>query len=123
MGIPVLAVRMHNIVLTLFCGTAMAAAFAVLAWQVFAARRVGSRPVSPSRIISICAYCRKILDEDGTWGCFEEYMLGHFKMRSSHGICPDCVAKQIQVHPAESRLGVGRFSSDIQEHARKGRSG
>jgi len=53
-------------------------------------------------IIAVCAYCRKVLDDGCTWHPFEEYVLRHFKLRCSHGICPDCISNQLPGrHPDE----------------------
>lgn len=41
-------------------------------------------------IISICSYCRKVRDEDGTWLSIEAYIEKHTGAKFSHGICEDC---------------------------------
>lgn len=48
------------------------------------------------KIISICAYCKNIRDDDGTWERLEEYVLKHSDAEFSHGICPSCLEKQRQ---------------------------
>lgn len=45
-------------------------------------------------IISICAYCKKIRDDDGTWERLEEYFMKHSDAEFSHGICPTCIEKE-----------------------------
>lgn len=45
------------------------------------------------KIISICAYCKNIRDDNGTWERLEEYVLKHSDAEFSHGICPDCLEK------------------------------
>lgn len=44
-------------------------------------------------LLPICAWCRKIKDDDGYWLQFEEYVKGHSKAEFTHGVCPDCKAK------------------------------
>lgn len=44
-------------------------------------------------ILPICAFCKKIRDDDGYWEQLETYISEHGGTDFSHGICPDCVAK------------------------------
>lgn len=41
-------------------------------------------------ILSVCAKCSKIRNEDGRWEEMIEYILKHSEARFSHGICPCC---------------------------------
>lgn len=41
-------------------------------------------------IISICSYCRKIRDDDGSWVSFEVYLEKHTGAQFSHGLCNEC---------------------------------
>ncbi|MCP4272336.1 MAG: response regulator, partial [Gammaproteobacteria bacterium] len=45
-------------------------------------------------ILPICAWCRKIRDDEGYWNQIEEYLYKVSDVQLSHGICPDCVAEQ-----------------------------
>ncbi len=40
-----------------------------------------------------CAWCRKIQDEEGKWSPIEMYIASHSEAKFSHGICPECAAK------------------------------
>lgn len=44
-------------------------------------------------IIPICASCRRIRDDHGSWSVLERYVLEHSDAEFSHGICPDCAAR------------------------------
>jgi hypothetical protein len=44
-----------------------------------------------SGLLAICASCKKIRDDRGTWRNLEEYIGDHSEAEFSHGICPDCV--------------------------------
>lgn len=44
-------------------------------------------------IIPICAACKKIRDEHGTWNVLEAYIQQHSEAQFSHGICPDCAQR------------------------------
>jgi GAF domain-containing protein len=47
-------------------------------------------------LLPICAWCKKIRDENGTWTLIEEYIQQHSEADFSHGICPECTKR---VHP------------------------
>nr|WP_320009488.1 hypothetical protein [uncultured Desulfobulbus sp.] len=44
-------------------------------------------------IIPICAYCKKIRDDEGYWDQVEVYIKKHSDADFSHGICPTCFQK------------------------------
>lgn len=43
-----------------------------------------------SGLLPICANCKRIRDDDGTWPTLEKYISEHSDAEFSHGICPDC---------------------------------
>jgi hypothetical protein len=46
-----------------------------------------------SGLLPICAYCKKIRDDNGYWNQLEAYLQKHTEAQFSHGICPDCERK------------------------------
>ncbi|QEE16732.1 hypothetical protein DSAG12_02562 [Promethearchaeum syntrophicum] len=42
-------------------------------------------------ILSICAHCKKIKDDEGNWHQIEQYFSDHSKLLFSHGLCADCI--------------------------------
>ena len=50
------------------------------------------RPRLPTPL-PICAGCKKIRDPHNVWIQLENYLLDHFNLRFSHGLCIDCVRK------------------------------
>lgn len=42
-------------------------------------------------ILSICAHCKKIKDDEENWQQIEKYFSDHSKLLFSHGLCPECV--------------------------------
>jgi PAS domain S-box-containing protein len=44
-------------------------------------------------LVPICASCKKIRDERGTWEILEAYIQAHSGAKFSHGICPECMRK------------------------------
>jgi CheY-like chemotaxis protein len=47
-------------------------------------------------LIPICAWCRKLRSDDGFWMSVEQYLRAHTEADCSHGICPDCLTKQLK---------------------------
>jgi PAS domain S-box-containing protein len=41
-------------------------------------------------LIPMCAWCRKIRDDDGYWKQVESYIQEHSEAKFTHGICPEC---------------------------------
>ncbi len=48
-------------------------------------------------IIPICSYCKKIRDDEGVWSQLEAYIYSHSSAEFSHGLCPDCYQKQLEL--------------------------
>lgn len=44
-------------------------------------------------MLSVCAWCRRIHDDEEGWVQMERYMTRHRVASLTHGICPDCEAK------------------------------
>jgi DNA-binding response OmpR family regulator len=44
-------------------------------------------------LIPICAWCRKVHDDEGYWHQLEAYISKHTDAIFSHGICPECEEK------------------------------
>ena len=49
-------------------------------------------------ILPICSYCRKIRDDENFWQSVEGYLQTHTNTRFSHGICPSCMASEVEPH-------------------------
>jgi two-component system, NtrC family, sensor kinase len=50
--------------------------------------------------IPICAYCKRIRDDDDYWQSVEAYISTHTNAQFSHGICPACFDRFDQEHRA-----------------------
>jgi len=65
-----------------------------------AEKRAAEEEVDALRdLLPMCAWCRKIRDDEELWLGLEEYFTRHSNMRFSHGICPECAKgfrKEIQ---------------------------
>jgi phosphoserine phosphatase RsbU/P len=56
------------------------------------------------RLLPICAYCRRIRDDQDYWQALERYVSESGGVRFSHGVCPDCS------HKVEEELAAIRES-------------
>ena len=46
-------------------------------------------------LIPICGWCRKVRDDEGYWESVESYVMQHSTAEFTHGICPECLNKQL----------------------------
>ena len=46
-------------------------------------------------LVPICAYCRRIREDDGFWNHIEKFIKNNTDSEFSHGICPDCAESQL----------------------------
>jgi hypothetical protein len=53
-----------------------------------------SELVQLRRLIPICAWCKKVRDEEEYWESVESYLKEHLDLNFTHGICPDCLAER-----------------------------
>ena len=44
-------------------------------------------------LLPICAWCRRVRDDEGYWRELEHYLEQNAGARISHGICPDCAGR------------------------------
>jgi AmiR/NasT family two-component response regulator len=44
-------------------------------------------------LLSLCAWCSKVRDEEGLWLELEAYVRAHSEATFSHGVCPECYTK------------------------------
>ena len=54
-------------------------------------------------LLPICAYCKKIRDENQRWHRVEEYISKRTETSFSHGICPDCYEVHVKPILAQSK--------------------
>ena len=46
-----------------------------------------------SGLLPVCAWCRKVRDDQGYWEQIESYVTAHSEASFTHSICPDCQCK------------------------------
>ena len=55
-----------------------------------------------SGLLPICSYCKRIRSDGDYWEQVERYISEHTDARFSHGICPDCLTKEMLKLDAET---------------------
>lgn len=78
-------------------------------WAIvhFSTRRLLQRLHELEEFLLICAWCRKVGDRD-RWLSLEDYFDSKFATGTSHGICPECVEKQLAAHRARMCAAVAQ---------------
>lgn len=46
-------------------------------------------------LIPLCAWCKKMRDDQGFWQQLEDYLREHTEATFTHGMCPECLDRQI----------------------------
>lgn len=54
-------------------------------------------------LLPICAWCRKVRDDDGYWRQLEDYFVAHSQVKFTHGICADCADEHMR-RPSVERV-------------------
>ncbi|HJV88719.1 MAG TPA: HAMP domain-containing protein [Holophagaceae bacterium] len=52
-------------------------------------------------LLPICAWCKKIRDDEGLWTQIEQYVSSNTEARFTHGLCPDCARKEFSKYRKE----------------------
>lgn len=52
-------------------------------------------------LIPLCAWCKKIRDDRGYWQRLEDYLLANTAAVLTHGMCPECLEKELAALPRE----------------------
>ena len=47
-------------------------------------------------LLPICAYCKRIRDDQNYWNQVETYLAEHTDVQFSHGICPSCYQRVLK---------------------------
>jgi len=56
-----------------------------------------------SGLLPICAWCKKVRDDQGYWTQIEAYITSRSQATFSHGICPECKRKHFsEIHPPKT---------------------
>jgi len=56
-------------------------------------------------ILPICATCKKIRDDKGSWNKIETYIRTHSEAEFTHGICPECIGEYYSSRNSNKGLG------------------
>lgn len=78
----------------------------IWAWVYFNTRRLLRRLHELEGFLLVCSWCRRVGHEKN-WLTMEEYFGSRLATETSHGICPDCAQKQIDIHRTAARVKPG----------------
>ena len=59
-------------------------------------------------LLPICAWCKKVRDDEGLWTQIEKYVSANTDARFTHGLCPECAKAQVEEYErlkAEGKAG------------------
>ena len=70
---------------------------AIWLWVHLTTRRMLRRLYHLEEYLLICSWCRKV-GHEGKWLTMEDYFGSRLSTETSHGICPECSAKQYKAH-------------------------
>jgi DNA-binding response OmpR family regulator len=59
-----------------------------------------------SGLLPICAYCKRIRDDQDYWRQIEHFVTEHSDARFSHGICPECIEAYVNRELPQSGSAV-----------------
>lgn len=57
-------------------------------------RRKEQEPLSQARN-QVCAWCKRVRDEQGEWQMLEAYIHDRSEADFTHGMCPDCARELV----------------------------
>lgn len=83
-------------------GSGMATLVVICIWAIVwgLTKRLVDRLHYLTGFLNICAWCQKVGHNKGQWMRLEEWFSEGFRIRTSHGMCPDCL-KKMQEETAE----------------------
>ena len=67
----------------------------IWAWVHWITRRLLKRLHQLEEFLRICGWCRRVCHND-QWLTLEDYFSSKFSTPTSHGMCPDCLAKAVK---------------------------
>ena len=62
-------------------------------------------------LLPICASCKKIRDDTGSWNVLESYICEHSEAAFTHGLCPEC-ARQLYPQLFGNREAVSPLTGE-----------
>lgn len=72
-----------------------AAVLCVFAWLVAQTVQQRRHIAALERLLPICAWCKKVCDEEQKWQPLDQYLADRADVSVTHGICPECMRKQV----------------------------
>lgn len=57
-------------------------------------RRLTAAPAAAAGLVAVCAWCKRVRDDAGTWERMETHLRRLAGRQLTHGMCPDCFASK-----------------------------
>ena len=57
-----------------------------------------------SGLLPICAWCKKLRDDEGYWKSVEQYIGERTKAEFTHGVCPECQSKFFREKNSDTKV-------------------
>jgi PAS domain S-box-containing protein len=57
-----------------------------------------------SGLLPICAWCKKLRDDEGYWKSVEQYIGERTKAKFTHGMCPECQSKFLSERNSNTKV-------------------
>ncbi len=70
--------------------------------------------------LPVCAECKEIRDEDGSWSKIDVYIQNHTDAKFTYGICPEC-KERLYPELYEDSARSGTFTNKVEKHPATGR--
>jgi hypothetical protein len=64
-------------------------------WVHLSTRQLLKRLHYLEEFLRVCSWCRNVC-HDGQWLAMEKYFNSRFDTKTTHGMCPDCLKKQVK---------------------------
>jgi PAS domain S-box-containing protein len=68
-----------------------------------------------SGLLPICAWCKRIRDDQGYWSQVESYIAKHSEAAFSHGICPECLKREFTPDQPDTGREAPRIEKPVEE--------
>jgi hypothetical protein len=72
-------------------------------WVHLATRQLLKRLHHLEEFLRVCSWCRNIC-HDGQWVAMEKFFNSQFDTKTTHGMCPDCLKKQVKEIATKEKL-------------------
>jgi hypothetical protein len=81
-------------------------------WVYLATRQLLKRLHYLEEFVRVCSWCRNVC-HDGHWLPMEKFLNSQFETKTTHGMCPDCLKKQVKDLQAKNKAAAAAGAVEI----------